>query len=763
MSDAAIPLGASRTEGPSRPRIPDPPLAARELSVFAALGAFGILQWARLLSDPPIGAMFASLVVACATGAVLLLVGRRELRRRSAVVWAIGVGGGLLSLLAAGLPARLLLPENWGELSSGISAGLTGIERVTLPYDGADEWIRLTLVLGVPALLATAGALAFWPSERRDRRRVLALIPLIAMFAIAVALDAPGGELGLGIVLLILICAWVWIVRLRGERAGAATLAEVAASLLALPLAARLDSTEFLNYRNWSLFGGDHGITFDWNHRYGPLDWPRNGTKMLEISSTQPVYWKASVLDRFDGIVLRRAEGGDGLAVAERTSRPLVDSAGLIDRHPEWVSQANFEVKSLASAVGIGFGTPRSIDGLDAFLVSTDGTISLQGEPLDQGDDYSVAAYWPEPTARQLQRAPTRYPERRFGGTTLVSLPVQGAPTAATPMPLWGHRDPDVEQAVLSSPYANTYRLARGLTAAASTPYEAARAIEHHLRDGDYEYTASVDRHEYPLDAFLFDDRAGYCQQFAGSMALMLRLIGIPARVVSGFAPGQLDPETNTYVIRDLDAHSWVEVYFRGIGWVTFDPTPPAAPASSQSSGGGIGSPLGDRGAAVNLDDAGQTTDAEKANPKHSPTGPGGAVTESGSGGRAAAVIGLLLAVTAAAFGAVSWRRRRRLARGEAVEAQLAELREAIERFRWRMADEPTLLRIEAGFAELGRTSIATYAARLRLHLYGPDETSPPGPSERRAMRRAIGRTGLRNRLRALLTIPPGGPAGASR
>ncbi|HLM31371.1 MAG TPA: transglutaminaseTgpA domain-containing protein [Solirubrobacterales bacterium] len=763
MSDAAIALRAAGSDAGEAPRIAPAPLAARELTVFAALGAFGILQWSRLLSDPPIGAMFASLLAACATGAALLLIGRRRVGRRSAAAWTIGVGGALLCLVVAGLSARLLLPENWGELSSGIGTGLTGIESVTLPYQGADEWVRLTLVLGVPAMLASAALLAFWPGERRERRRVLALIPLIAMFAIAVALDAPGGELPLGIVLLVLICAWMWIVRLRGERAGVATLAAVAASFLALPLAARLDSTEFLNYRDWTLFGSDHGVTFDWNHRYGPLDWPRNGTKMLEVSATQPVYWKASVLDRFDGIVWRRAEGDDGLALAERAARPLVDSAGLIDRHPEWVSQANFEVKALASAVGIGFGTPRSIDGLDAFLVSNDGTISLQGEPLEQGDDYSVAAYWPEPTARQLENAPTRYPERRFGGTTLVALPVQGAPAAATRMPLWGQRDPDVERAVLTSPYADTYRLARGLTAAASTPYEAARTIEHHLRDGDYKYTASVERHEYPLDSFLFDDRAGYCQQFAGSMALMLRLIGIPARVVSGFAPGQLDPETNTYVIRDLDAHSWVEVYFRGIGWVTFDPTPPAAPASSQSSGGGIGSPLGDRGAAVNLDDPGQATDAEKANPKHSPTGSGGNLADDGSGGPAGLVILLLLAVTGAAFGAVSWRRRRRLARGEAVGAQIAELRDALDRLSWQLGEEPTLLRIERRFAEVGRTSVATYAARLRLHLYGRDGTSAPGPAERRAMRRAIARTGLRNRLRALFTIPPGGPAGASR
>src|SRR5437764_9916323 len=63
----------------------------------------------------------------------------------------------------------------------------------------------------------------------------------------------------------------------------------------------------------------------------------------------------------------------------------------------------------------------------------------------------------------------------------------------------------------------------------------------------------------------------------------MLRMLGIPSRVVAGFAPGTLDKSTHEYVVRDLDAHSWIEVWFEGIGWVTFDPTPGLAPASSQS------------------------------------------------------------------------------------------------------------------------------------------------------------------------------------
>ena len=86
-----------------------------------------------------------------------------------------------------------------------------------------------------------------------------------------------------------------------------------------------------------------------------------------------------------------------------------------------------------------------------------------------------------------------------------------------------------------------------------------------------------------PLDAFLFRDRAGYCQHFAGAMALLLRMGGVPAAVAAGFSPGSRDAR-GEHIVRDLDAHCWVEAYFPGIGWVTFDPTPADSPARSQQT-----------------------------------------------------------------------------------------------------------------------------------------------------------------------------------
>ena len=98
----------------------------------------------------------------------------------------------------------------------------------------------------------------------------------------------------------------------------------------------------------------------------------------------------------------------------------------------------------------------------------------------------------------------------------------------------------------------------------------------------EYTYSETPPPASRTLDGFLFDSKQGYCQQFSGAMALLLRMAGIPARVSTGFSTGATDTKTGEYVVRDFDAHSWVEVYYPDYGWITFDPTPAASPARSQ-------------------------------------------------------------------------------------------------------------------------------------------------------------------------------------
>jgi hypothetical protein len=117
--------------------------------------------------------------------------------------------------------------------------------------------------------------------------------------------------------------------------------------------------------------------------------------------------------------------------------------------------------------------------------------------------------------------------------------------------------------------------LARQMTAGAERPAQKARAMEAHLRQ-DYGYTLELLSRpvDDPLAYFLFVRRKGHCEYFASSMAVMLRTLGIPSRVVTGFQSGVYNPMTGWQVIRASDAHSWVEAWIEGRGWTTFDPTP---------------------------------------------------------------------------------------------------------------------------------------------------------------------------------------------
>jgi protein-glutamine gamma-glutamyltransferase len=119
--------------------------------------------------------------------------------------------------------------------------------------------------------------------------------------------------------------------------------------------------------------------------------------------------------------------------------------------------------------------------------------------------------------------------------------------------------------------------LSKTVSAQAPTPYDKAVAIEAYLRSRfTYTLTLTGKPGDDPLAHFLFETRAGHCEYFASAMAIMLRTLGIPSREVNGFLPGEYNDLAGDYIVRASDAHSWVEVYFPGSGWVTFDPTPAA-------------------------------------------------------------------------------------------------------------------------------------------------------------------------------------------
>jgi protein-glutamine gamma-glutamyltransferase len=123
---------------------------------------------------------------------------------------------------------------------------------------------------------------------------------------------------------------------------------------------------------------------------------------------------------------------------------------------------------------------------------------------------------------------------------------------------------------------ARVKTLAQSWTQDSAGPYEALRTLEQKLRQ-NYPYNLEIP--EFPenvdtVDYFLFEQKAGYCEHFASSFVVMARMLGLPARFVTGYTAGQFNPITGYFEVRSSDAHGWAEVYFPNQGWVPFDPTP---------------------------------------------------------------------------------------------------------------------------------------------------------------------------------------------
>ena len=175
--------------------------------------------------------------------------------------------------------------------------------------------------------------------------------------------------------------------------------------------------------------------------------------------------------------------------------------------------------------------------------------------------NYSVSEAVPNVDVQDLQSAGTEYPAWLAPYARLYE-DGRVAPGYSTT------RDPEIEALAQSIVRA----------AGATTPYDQAKAIESwFLAKGRFTYTLKpplARAGERPLDFFLFTSRKGFCQDFSTAMNVMLRTLSIPSRQMSGFGEGVFDEKTHQYTVNSLDAHSWVEVFFPGYGWIPFEPTP---------------------------------------------------------------------------------------------------------------------------------------------------------------------------------------------
>jgi hypothetical protein len=279
-------------------------------------------------------------------------------------------------------------------------------------------------------------------------------------------------------------------------------------------------------------------------------------TAVMHVRITSPQHtaglkWRGLSLAEFDG---RRWFNRPEPSTPLRVSQGLVQLASPTQQlRPGRRIQYEVQIGAMASDVIFFAGRPEVVHIDSPLLIQTPGGSYRLGTGGTEGVRYGVDSFFDD--ASTPQDAPEEAP-------LLVRLAYLELP------PL----DPRIPE------------LARRVTEGALTDEDRARALQRHLRTA-YRYTTRLPEREVPdpLAHFLFERRAGHCEYFASAMAVMLRSLRIPARVVTGFQSGIYNPVSGWYIVRASDAHSWVEAYLPRRGWTTLDPTPPAADQSSAS------------------------------------------------------------------------------------------------------------------------------------------------------------------------------------
>jgi transglutaminase-like putative cysteine protease len=459
------------------------------------------------------------------------------------------------AVLWAGAPAATLAPRNWPTLIGQIGGGAAGLFTPGVRPAGG-PWPLVAVLLGSGALWVAGGALAATAPAGR-RRRIGAFCALAAPWVGAVGLGAGDHAGWLGAVVLLAGVLWFSCSRAALGIGVVAALLSVTAAQAVGPRARWLD-----------LFGPSAGEplfqTLNTAPTYGPLTDRRTGAPMLEIAAPEPALWRMQTLDAFDG-----TEWAVSFTRLPELPQPAARTEDV-----------NVRVLGLRNDMVVA---PGRIEQLDARgkVTPVAGEAWRVAPELRAGSSYRVSADYVHATAHQLARDRAPIDPRARAYTRLESTPGGRAQReqlrhllhAWLGLPLSALPDGALDPRVVA--------LARRLSAGADSEWEVVTRVERFLLDGHrFRYTTRVPLPgPQPLVDFLLRDRAGYCQHFAGAAALLLRLAGVPARVVSGFATGT-PTGAGRYTVRDLDAHDWIEVYFEGYGWVPFNPTPAAASAT---------------------------------------------------------------------------------------------------------------------------------------------------------------------------------------
>jgi transglutaminase-like putative cysteine protease len=756
-----------------------------QLTIFALLSGFAAWRYVSIETSSPAARVVAITATALAAAAAVRAIRAprttsKTMRAAAAVARVIVlIAAFAVALLAAGVPGHLLHPAQWGMLADRVRGGLDTLSLTRWPYTGSSRWARVDILMALAAVSIAAAGLAFWPrgGDRRltefahGARRLAALALLLTLYVVGVLDGRTGWTTAEGLLLLALLAGWLWLPGSRPPQPGHgrgpwwAAPAWLAVGGAVAALAGQLvGGRAWLDYRAWNLFGSDGpSVAFGWDQTYGPITWSRSSRVMFTVAAARSQLWKTTTLDRFDG--LRFVRSGTNTPSYQDLPLPVND---------QWYTFAKFSIQSLRSALlPAEQGTTMGVNIDLAVSHDLDGTSRTPGAVLPAGESYTVLAYVPDPTAAELRAAPRAFPvgylrytdfdlpagtqsglnlartdpagAGNFDRNRTVGAREPGIPPAATP---------GVRRRVLGSPYGPMFRLAQRLAFGKRTTYDVVLAVENYVRS-NYTYSEQPPARRYPLESFLFEDRIGYCQQFSGAMALMLRMDGVPARVAAGFLPGTYDRTAREFTVRAVDAHSWVEVYFSGIGWVPFNPTPPR-PLSAKLTGPTFAS---ERSVSLAVALAGLVGARPHALAARRTGGQGG--PEAGATGGVSAVLiagaaaGVLALVTLAAGWLAGRRRLRRSLDGDS-ELAAHELVHALRRLGYAVPATVTLAQIEQQVHLHGGSEAARYVRLLRQRLYAADGARSATLRDRRRLRHALtAHLGLDARLRGLWALPP--------
>jgi protein-glutamine gamma-glutamyltransferase len=767
------------------------PLWAARLLGFAALASLGALEWQRMVAGLSSGRALLWVAAATAAGALVLACDRVPARWYTLALPAVTAAGLLAAIAVSGIDLEYLEPRNWGQLADGVAAGTQSLGTVRMPYDGSDPWSRAALEIGGAVLLTLSAQLAFWPRGGSARG-----YPFLALIGLLVLVVSPVVSLGgtrpllLGAAIAALTVCFLWLERLP-LRPGIGVAALLGVALAgALPLAAVADRGEpWFDYKAFAEgLGPDDPVRFSWDQDYGPIDWPRDGNEVMRVTSDDPHYWKAVNLSVFDGTGWSEQPPDDGGGDVEDELRDDWRNK------PGWQDRIEVSVRRMRMLDVPAPGTIMEVENATRPLrpSGVPGRWVASSE-LRRGDSYTAEVYDPEPTAGEVRQADRtglrvargdqleitvpfvlgrRPTVRQVGGVTdgrIDSAVIHFRPFGdddvgyVTYPQVRRTRYDAIDSSFRRSPYQRTWELAKQFRATAETPFEYILLVNSYLQGGEFGYSERPQQPpagRAPLDAFLIDTKEGYCQHFAGAMALLLRMGGIPARVATGFSPGGFSKRRNAWIVRDTDAHAWVEAWYDELGWVTYDPTPDSTPARSQiaaleaapppipaspsdgadAAGGGSGQQPG--GLRPNL-----LFDPLRNSPAASPgEADGGTPWWTWALAGAAA---LLLAL-----GLVRWlRARRRRGHLSPLDRAITELEAALRRAGRPVSPGTTLRQLEQ---RLGAPPEATaYLRALSASRYGR-VSAPPTAAQRKALRRALAQgLGPTGRLRAFWALPP--------